>query len=204
MTGISVRRLECRMPLVIEVMPGVRSAALTWLLPAGVGTEPEARPGMGTLWAELLMRGAGGLSSREHADALDRLGVGRSAEVGTYHLRLGATMLGERVVEALPLLVDMVRRPRMEEESLAPARDLALQAIESLKDDPQERAVMAARERHFPGPFNRSNLGTVEGLTAVTREELVSGWAERARPRGSFLTVAGAVDGDAIERRLNE
>jgi predicted Zn-dependent peptidase len=156
------------------------------------------------MWSELLMRGAGGLSSREHADALDRLGVGRSADVGTYHLRIGATMLGERVVEALPLLVDMVRRPRFDAESVEPARDLALQAIESLKDDPQERAVTGARSRHYPTPFNRSSLGTVAGLTALTREELVDGWAERARPRGSFMGVAGAVDADAVERRLNE
>src|SRR4051812_4838786 len=98
MSDISVRKLECGMPLIVEVMSGVRSAGLTWLVPAGIGTEPEGRQGLGALWSELLMRGAGELSSREHADALDRLGVGRSADVGMHHMRLSATMLGERLV----------------------------------------------------------------------------------------------------------
>lgn len=203
MARIVTRTLACGMPLIVEVMPGVRSAGLTWLVPAGVGTEPEGRRGIGALWAELLLRGAGGLRSREHADALDRLGVGRSTDLGTYHVRIGATMVGERVVEALPLIVDMVRRPRIEAESVEAARDLALQAIESLKDDPQERAVLAARERHFPAPFNRSTLGTTEGLGATTRDDLLSGWAARARPGGAIFAIAGAVDPDALARTLD-
>jgi predicted Zn-dependent peptidase len=131
--GISVRQLECGTPLIVEVMSGVRSAAITWLTPAGIGTEPPDRLGLCALWSELLMRGAGDLNSRQHADALDRLGAGRSTDAGTHHMRVAATMLGDRLVEALPLIVDMVRRPRFEAESVEPARDLALQAIESLK-----------------------------------------------------------------------
>lgn len=204
MNKITVRTLDCGMPLVVEEMAGVRSAALSWLVPAGVATEPQGKPGLCPMWAELLMRGAGDLSSREHADALDRLGVGRSAEPGMQHLRIGATMLGTRVLEALPLIVDMVRRPRMEGESIGPVRDLALQAIESLKDDPHARAGLAARSRHFPGPFNRSTLGTVEGLNAITRTDLVEGWVARARPGGSIFGLAGAVEPDAAARKLNE
>lgn len=201
MNTITVRRLECGMPLVVEQMSGVRSAALLWLVPAGVATED--RPGQCTMWAELLMRGAGGHRSREHADALDRLGVSRGTEPGVQHLRVSATMLGSRVSEALPLIVDMVRRPRMEVESVEPARDLALQALESLKDEPHARAGIAARSRHFPSPFDRSSHGTEEGLRAITREELISGWAARAVPGGSICAVAGAVDGAEIEARLN-
>ncbi len=204
MNKITVRKLECGMPLVVEEMAGVRSAALSWLVPGGVATEPEGKQGLCPMWSELLLRGAGDRSSREHADALDRLGVGRSAEPGMQHLRIAATMLGTRVMEALPLIVDMVRRPRMEEESIGPVRDLALQAIESLKDDPHGRAGLAARTRHFPGPFNRSTLGTVEGLGSITRADLVDGWAARARPGGSILGLAGAVDPDAAARTLDE
>jgi len=204
MNTITVRALRCGMPLVVEEMSGVRSVAVSWLVPAGVATEPADKAGLCPMWAELLMRGAGELRSREHADALDRLGVARSAEPGLQHLRVGATMMGTRLLESLPLLVDMVRRPRFEAESVGPARDLALQAIESLKDDPHARAGIAARSRHFPGPFNRSMLGTAEGVRSVTRADVVKGWAARARPGGSIFAAAGAVDPGALQRRLDE
>jgi predicted Zn-dependent peptidase len=191
------------MPLVVEEMPGVKSAAMSWLVPAGTATEPADRQGMAAMWAELLMRGAGPLASRDHADALDRLGVSKSTDVASYHLRLSATMIGARVSDALPLLADMVVRPRFDVEAVEPTRDLALQAIDALKDDPQQRASIAARARHFPIPLNRSQTGTREGVEAVTHAELVDGWRVRARPKGSFLAFAGAVSADALERQLN-
>jgi predicted Zn-dependent peptidase len=183
-------------------MEGVRSAALAWVLPAGSAVDPEHRQGASTLYSELLMRGAGPLDSRAHADALDRLGAGRSADVGTFHVKISATMVGDRIAEVLPLLVDMGLRPRMDAESVEPARDMALQSLESLADDPQERAVIAARARHQPPPINRSGLGTESGLRSLTREELLSGWHTAARPGGSIMAVAGAVDPDEVIGRV--
>jgi len=107
------------------------------------------------------------------------------------------------LIEALPLIVDMVRKPRFDADSVEPVRDLALQALDSLKDDPQERASLAARQRHYAVPLNRSSLGTAEGLAAITRDELVSHWVTRAVPVGSILAVAGAVEPDALAAELN-
>lgn len=203
MTHLSTRTLDCGLPLVVESIPGVRSVGLTWLIPAGSAADPDDRQGLSTLWSELIFRGAGDLDSRGHADAMDRLGVSRSAEVGTFYLRLGATLIGDKLLDALPLIVDMVRRPRLEGASIDPARDLALQAIESLGDDPNERAVIATRARHHPSPINRSGLGTTEGIGAITIGDVVDGWKGRARPGRSILGVAGAVDPDQVAARLD-
>jgi predicted Zn-dependent peptidase len=167
-TTITSRTLRCGMPLITEPMSGVRSAALCWLLPAGSAYDPEGQEGMSTLWSELLLRGAGPRSSREHADAADRLGASRATELGTYTMRVGSTMLGERFLDTLPLMVDMVLAPTMDADAVEPCRDLALQALASLKDDPQERAMLLARERHHPAPFNRSGLGTEAGLNSLS------------------------------------
>ncbi len=203
MSTIVTRTLDCGMPLLVERIEGVSSAAITWLLPAGAATDPDDRVGMSTLWAELIMRGAGALDSRAHADAMDRLGASRSADVGTYYLRLSSTMLGTRLLDTLPLVVDMVRSPRMEPDAVDAARDLALQSLESLKDDPQERAFIAVRSRHHPKPINRSSHGSAEGLTACTRDELVQLWKTRATPGRAIFAAAGAVDPDALARELN-
>src|SRR5205085_268157 len=146
--SIETRVLSCGAPLLMEQMSGVRSVGVTWLLPAGSAADPDDRQGLSTLWSELLRRGAGELDSRKQADAFGILGVSRSADASTLHMRLSLTLLGDRLIAALPLMVDMVRRPRMEEDAVEASRDLALQALEGLKDDPQERAVLTLRERH--------------------------------------------------------
>ena len=204
MSRITTRTLRCGMPLIVEQIDGVKSAGVSWLIPAGSATDPDHLQGLCALWSELLFRGAGDLDSRQHADAMDHLGVNRSADVGTHHIRLGMTLLGDRLHDAVPLLVDMVRRPRLDPDMIDPARDLALQSLESLKDDPRERAVIAVRARHHPAPINRSGMGTVQGLTDATRQALAEHWNATARPIGSILAVAGAVDPDAVARRFDD
>ena len=203
MHRISVRTLSCGMPLIVESIPSVRSVGVSWLLPAGFATEPGDRLGLGAMWSELLLRGADGLTSRAQADAFDTLGVTRSSDVSATHLSLGFTGLGSRLIEALPLIVDMVRRPRFDEDAIEPTRDLCLQALDSLPDDPQQRAMILLRERHLAPPFNRNDLGTREGLGAITRDDLVQRWRERARPGGAVLAVAGAANPDEIASRLD-
>src|SRR5437867_9013341 len=71
--------------LVAEAMPGVQSAAFTFLLPAGAAFEPEDRGGAAAMLAEWIMRGAGDRDSRELLVALDNLGVSHSEGAQTVH-----------------------------------------------------------------------------------------------------------------------
>ncbi|HVZ93576.1 MAG TPA: pitrilysin family protein [Phycisphaerales bacterium] len=205
MSNLSTRILSSGLPLVVERIPGVRSVGLTWLLPAGSARDPDDRQGRSAIISEMINRGAGDLGSREHADALDTLGVGKGTGVETFHLSLKATLLGSRLREALPLLVDMVRRPKMSLEDVEPSRDLCLQAVESLKDSPQERVMVLLKSKHAPSPINRSGLGTIEGLRRVTAEELAPAWRSSAVPKGgAVLALAGDVDPDAATAQLDQ
>lgn len=201
---IDVRPLRCGMPLITEVMSGVKSAAVSWLLPCGCAHDPIEKQGLSAMWSELLLRGAGERNSRQFADAMDGVGAGKSASNGTFSMAINATVIGSRLIDTLPMLVDMVRAPRMDEEAIAPTRDLCIQSIESLQDSPQDRAHLAARERHLPQPLNRSGMGTISGLESLSRSDLLDTWRTIARPGGSFFGAAGAVDPDVIANRLDE
>ncbi len=197
MSHIVTRTLSCGMPLIVESIPGVRSCAVTWLVPAGAAHDPQDRLGLSALWAELLLRGCADLDSRGHADACDAIGLARAVESGPSFIRISATLLGDRLLQGLPLITDMVLKPRFEADSLDPARELALMAIEALADEPQERATLLARSRHYPTPFDRSVLGTAEGLAAATIDDVRQRWIERAAPVGSIMAIAGAVEPEA-------
>lgn len=203
MTRITTRSLACGTPLIVEEMPGVRSVALSWMFPAGNAMDPADRLGRAAMWEELLMRGSASLDSREQADAFDRLGASRGTEPGSFTFRVSATLLGDHLSAVLPLLTEMVLAPRMADDAIDAARDLALQALESVRDDPQERAGILLRARHLPAPLDRSGLGTPEGLAAQTRDDLVAGWRACARPRGAYFAAAGAVHGDELAGMLD-
>ncbi len=192
------------MLLLAEPVAGAQSLATSLLTPAGVAAEPEDRQGVSTMAAEMICRGAGELSAREHSDALDRLGVQRSTQVETDHVRLSATMLGEKLDEALPLLADMVVRPTLGDEAFGPSRDLSLQSLEALRDEPQQQVMLTLRARHDPPPFGRSPMGRRDDLLAMTRDDVARFWSGAAVPAGSIIAFAGRFDWDHLRQRVEQ
>lgn len=204
MTRIQSQTLDCKATLIVEHMPGVKSAAVAWLVPAGHAHDPKKKLGRAAMTSEMLMRGAGERDSRAAADACDAIGMSRSINAGTFFAKLSATLIADRLAEGLPLLTDLVLRPRFDAEALEPARDLSLQSLASLLDEPQQRAILGARSRHYPDPIGRSGLGTAEGIAAITRDDIRSGWADHARPEGTIIAVAGAVDFPRVRDQLDQ
>ena len=184
------------MQVAVEPRAGAEVASLFWMIPAGTAGDPigDAGAGEATVLHDVIMRGAGGYSSHEFSDALDRLGVQRATSASPYHITLVAACLGDALEETIRLLSLMVREPRIEQESLDASRELALQSLRSLKDDPQSFVMMRAAEHALPSPFNLSGNGTEAGLAALTPESLKAAWKRRALPGGSILAIAGKVD----------
>lgn len=204
MTEISQYTLSNQTRVVVEANPGVQSAAMVWFLPAGIAKDFSDRVGRAAMWSELLLRGAGDLDSRKQADAFDRLGASRSTSVSSRFLTVCATMLGSRLLETLPLLTDMVREPRFDDASIEPSRQLCVQAIEALQDEPGELAALGARARHLAPPFNRPSHGEVIGIKALTANELREQWPAAAASSRSIIAVSGQVDPPALIDRLEE
>src|SRR3954467_12222965 len=87
--------------LLAEQMPGMQSASMTFLVPAGASTDPVDRSGPATVLADLVLRGAGSRDSRGLTDYLDSLGLQRSSTVGVHHSRFGCAALAEKVIKGL-------------------------------------------------------------------------------------------------------
>jgi len=194
--------------LLAEPMPAAESLSMSLLTPAATGLEEVGQLGIASLMSEMICRGAGSLDAKAHCDALDNLGVMRSSNSGVSRYRLGATMIGTKLREALPLLLDMIRKPMLPENGLEPSRDLAIQAIDALEDEPQEKVFIELRKRHYPEPFGRSSLGVREDLEAITLEQVRGFWKRTMVPRGSMIGFAGRFNWnslvDMIEAHLGD
>jgi predicted Zn-dependent peptidase len=203
MSTIQTIPLDCGATLVFEPIDGVASVALNWMLPPGSSSDPDNADGLTAVLSELIFRGAGGLNSRMHSDALDRIGIQRSSHVSTHHMRLTATLVGHRLDEAVPLLAAMVTQPALPADAVEAVRSLCLQSLESLGDDPQHLVMLRLREHHQPPPFNRHGYGERAVLEQCTIQDLRRSWTGRCVPGGSILAGAGAGAPQAIARRLN-
>lgn len=200
---ISSHRFDNGLVLVAETIPTVRSAAFTFLLPAGAAFEPERRNGAASMLAEWITRGAGDLDSRELIGALDNLGVSHSEGAQTAHTTLSAATLGRHLVPALGLFADVVRRPALIDAEVEPIRALAIQSLQGIEDDPGTKVVFELRRRHYPDPWGRPSVGSIEGVESSTPDDLRAFHEANYRPDGAILAVAGAIDWDELREAVS-
>ena len=186
--------------LLAEKMPGMQSAAMTLLLPAGAASDPVDRSGSATVLSDLVLRGAGERDSRQLSEYMDKLGLQRSASVGIHHSRFGCAAVAAKVIEALPTYADIVRRPRLPGDGFSAARDLALQGLAGIDDEPRQKLMIKLREWFLPSPFGRNTMGRVEDLEKLTRDLCKTDWSQRYHSRDAILAVAGNVDFEGAAR----
>lgn len=199
-----MHRFDNGLWLLAEPVPGAQSLAMSLLTPAGLSREPQERQGVAPLLAEMINRGAGDLDARAHNDALDYLGINRGTSVETHHLNISATMIGSQASRALPLLFDMVLRPMLAESALEPSRDLALQSLDALDDEPQQKVFIELRHRHYGEPFGRSPLGKREDIEKVSIGDVCSYAKTAFVPSGSILGFAGKFDWNELKDQVGD
>jgi predicted Zn-dependent peptidase len=194
--------------LLAERMEHVRSAALNFLVPAGCVYDPPRQPGVASILAEMITRGAGQRDSRELALALDNLGLDRDEGVGSMHVRFWGATLAQNLPAALDIYADILRRPHLPEEEIDHVRALALQELQALEDEPKAKVMVELRRRHFPPPLGNDRRGTRESLERTNGAMVRQQYRRTFGPHGTILSVAGNIEWkplkDQVERLFGD
>ncbi|MGC9259653.1 MAG: M16 family metallopeptidase [Phycisphaerae bacterium] len=199
-----VTTLSNGLTVLVESMVGVRSAAMTLLTPMGAASDPAEALGSANVLADWVTRGAGERDNRAITDYLDSLGVQRSTSAETVFMRYSASMLADKLPQVLAVYGDILLRPMLPEAGFAPARDLALQQLDAIEDEPSQKLNLLLKSRHFPDPFGRPVVGTKEHLKNLTPAGLRKDFQSRSTARGSILAVAGAVELAAVRDMVEQ
>ncbi len=194
--------LENGMVVLGEPMEGVESVAFLFMLPGGAALLPEGCCGTGSVIGDWIFRGAGERSSRELGDALDGLGLHRAGSVGSAHIAVGAALEASNLAAALDLYADIILRPSLQEDQFELARQLAVDGVHSLDDDPRQKVMIKLREQFYPHPLGRSTIGEIDDLESLTAERAGQIVKDNFNVSRTVFTVAGKYDFDSVCRQL--
>lgn len=203
MSQISVHRFPNGLTVMIEPLP--RPVVATSLsLPAGACVDPDGADGLASVLHSYVLRGAGERDTRSLAEAFETLGM--NFDGGSERERTGLSLAGLAAdwSEAIGLVADVILRPWLPAAEFEPCRQLALQELASLEDDPAHKHRLGLVGQHFPGPFGRTGFGTPEALEALTADVAREHWQRAYVPDGAVIAVAGGVDEAAVLDRLGE
>jgi len=190
--------------LVAEPMQSLESAAFTFLVPAGSADDPDDRGGLSGFTCEMVLRGAGSRDSRQLVTDLDNLGVERGESVSDAHTSYSGAMLAKNLAATLAIYADMLRRPHLPDDQLEAGRQVVLQELRAVEDEPSHKVMLELRRRHYPHPWGRPSQGELPALLATSMPEIRQHFGRCYRPNGTILGVAGRIDWPRLRDLVGE
>ncbi len=196
--------LENGLVVLAQQMPHVKSAAVSIFLPCGSARDPEGMSGTAAIASQWLMRGAGERDTRALDEALDNLGAQHRLRAGREFLHLSSAQLGRNLPQVLSLLADVIRRPRLAQESFPASRELILGELESIEDEPSRKAGVLLREQFYPPPLGKCIYGEQEELQNLQADAASEHIRAALAPEGMILAVAGNLDWPSLLETVKE
>jgi len=196
--------LKNGMVLLGEQMEAVESVAFGFMLPAGAARLPQGCCGAANVIADWIFRGAADKDNKQLGDALDGLGLHRAEAVSSSHITIGAALEATNLAKALELYADIILEAHLKDEHFELARQLALDRVRALDDEPRQKVILKLQEQFYPPPLGRSTVGTVEELKALKAEKTRQIIKDNLIPAGAgaIFAVAGKYDFNAICRQM--
>lgn len=185
-----------------EPMEAVGSAAFGFMLPGGASRLPDGCCGAGSVIIDWIFRGAGGKNSRELSDALDGLGLHRNSSMGSSHITIGAVLEAGNLADAIELYADLILRASLKEDQFELARQLAIDGVKALDDNPRQKVMLKLREQFYPNPLGRSALGEITELQNLTAEKTKQIIKDKFNLSHTIFAVAGKYNFNTIVAQM--
>ena len=191
--------------LVCKPMPGLHSAAIGVWLRNGCRNEQAEQQGYAHFFEHLVFRGTRHHSGKQLSTLFESMGGDANAETGRELTGFYGHVPESRCVEFLQLLFEMLINPAFTEQDFQLERDVVLQELAMLNDDPEEALEDYATAQVWPNhSMGRQILGCIESLNQATRESLHQ-YARDIISQDSLLIVAvGNINVTELSTLCNE
>jgi zinc protease len=184
--------------LVIILVPqkDVPLIAFSGFVRGGSLADPADKPGVASLVAGLLDRGAGKRGAFEFADAVAGVGGSFSASAGAESISVTGQFLARDRDLMIELLADALIRPHLDAQEFAKFRDREIEFIKSAKDsDPSQLVGIYGRAALFgTHPYGRPQGGSERSLGQITQGDVVGCHAANFGANNAALVFAGDLD----------
>lgn len=165
----------------------------------GTSIDPEGKRGAVYFMTGLLEEGAGDLDAQAYAQQAEALAAQISFSSYRDSVAISAQFLSQNRDEAAGLLRDALVAPRFDESAIERVRTQILSIIESHQQDPDELAAQAFNAQAYGNhPYASPEQGTLETITAMTRDDLVAAHRAALTRDRVFIGAAGDITAEEL------
>jgi zinc protease len=179
---------------------------LSLLIGAGFDADHFVQPGTAQLTASLLTGGTGTYSALQISDSVERLGATLSAAARVDTTMIEMSALRGNLDPSLDLLADVVLHPTFPQQDFDRQQKLQLSRIAQEQSIPLYDAIRELPPLLFgtshPYGMPLTGSGTTDGVTRLTRADLVRFHDTWFKPGNATLVVVGDTTLESLKPRL--
>ena len=192
--------------ILLEPVPGVRSATLGFWIGAGSRQEKAGESGAAHFIEHMSFKGTANRTAQKLAQEMDAIGGQMNAYTTKECTSFYARVLDTHLAQAADILCDMLFSSKFDESDVATERGVILEEVHMYADDPEDLCAERLSAKVFQGcPLARPILGRRATLEKFTGESLRAWQWEHYAPSRIVAALAGsfsAADVDGLKARL--
>ena len=182
----------------------VPALAIGLVVPAGSAWDPPGKAGLAELTADLMDEGAGKLDATGLAEALSMQGAGVSTHADSESLIVASWMLTRTAPDVLPLVFDVVSKPRLRAGDFDRVQWQTLSHLTQRTQNPASVASVVGWRRFFGDghPYSWPDAGYHESVGSMKLRDARGFYKQRVCPEGAVLVVVGDVGDTTVQELL--
>lgn len=184
--------------------PSIPFVALDIRIRGGASLDAPGKRGAINLMSALIEEGAGDMSALEFQTRREELAASFSFRANDDLMSISAEFLTENRDEAMALLREALVNPRFDQDAIERVRAQVLSGIASDAKRPNRIAGAAFDAAAFPDhPYGNSMDGTVESVSALTRDDLLVAHRAALTRDGIYVGAVGDITADELVTLLD-
>ncbi|MEM7472796.1 MAG: pitrilysin family protein [Pseudomonadota bacterium] len=180
-------------------------AALEIRFKGGASLDRDGKRGAINLMTGLIEEGAGDLDATAFAAAREALAASYGFDVRDDAFSISAQFLTENRSDALALLKLALTEPRFDDAAIARIKSQIISVIGSDSKDPDKIASnTAARLNWGDHPYGSDSNGTIESVSALTRDDVVSAFNDVLAKDRIYVGAVGDITAEELGAILDD
>jgi predicted Zn-dependent peptidase len=193
--SVEITTLPNGLRVVTEAMDRLETTSIGVWVGVGARAERAEQNGVSHMLEHMAFKGTASRSARDIAEAIEDVGGHLNAYTSREQTAYYARVLARDVPLAVDLLGDILQRSAFDPDELERERGVVIQEIGEVQDTPDDLVFDLLQEAAYPGqPVGRPILGTVETVSAFSRDSLAGYMAQHYSGGAMVLAAAGRID----------
>ncbi|MBN1546706.1 MAG: insulinase family protein, partial [Syntrophaceae bacterium] len=169
----------------------------------GSAYDPPAQAGLAELTCRSMRTGGtAALTGNELDDRLDRYAISIWAKTDMEMARFGLNTLKENLELGIDLFSQILNTPRFDPDKVRIEKELLMESLRRIEDDPQEYAFREYRKQLYRGN-PRGNQSTVDSVEGINPADLAAFHQRYFYPANILLTVTGDISREEAVKLLS-